>query len=336
MSFVGLRSKQSNRISGALQALASACADDVAELFPFPHHGFFDLSPARMHLLGLTLVSSRLDHIDIDRLTAVKFADAAVLLAEPTPTGIEGILSRMPLPMWTLEQYRDLLELFDCRKAKQTLQHAERIDPSLVGILVRLTPALRTVRVTQHIRHVREAEVLSRVLKTDAEADAFLRTLAANECRENFYRKLIEDFRRRQGFPMLPQIDHELVQPVSDLAELGSVAIEFSNCLRVFAEEIISGGVGFYVWRGEESAVISVRPRMYGLIVDEVRGAANLRISGATDARIRAVFAAHGIGRPQAEAWNERAEECLSSLRCLGGDGQDEIEAACSMFLDSK
>jgi len=335
MSSVGLHSKHSNRVSGALRALALACAEDVAELFPFPHHGFFELSPARMHLLGLTLVSSRLDHIDLDRLIAVKWADAAALLGEPVPTGIEGILSRMPLPMWTADQYRDLLELFGCRKAKQTLQHAQGIDPSLVAILVRLTPTLRTVRVTQHIRHHREAEVISRVLKTEAEADAFLETLAANECRENFYRKLIEDFRRRQGFPTLPRVDHELVQPVSDLAQLRNVAIEFNNCLRVFAEEIIAGAVGFYVWRGEEPAVISVRPRMSGLIIDEVRGAANLRVSGATDARIRAVFAAHGIGRPQAEAWNERAEECLSSLRCLGGGGQDEIEAVCSVFLDN-
>lgn len=72
---------------------------------------------------------------------------------------------------------------------------------------------------------------------------------------------------------------------------------------------------------------------MYGLVVDEVRGTANLRVSGDTDARIRAVFTAHGIGRPQAEAWNERAEECLSSLRCMGGGGQDEIEAVCERFL---
>lgn len=335
MSSVGIKSKHSNRISGALIALAASCADDVAELFPFPHHGFFELSPARMHLLGLVLVSSRLDQIDLARLTAVKWADAAALLADPAPTGIEGILSRMPLPLWSPDHYRELLDLLQCRKAKQTLQHAERIESSLVGILVRLTPALRTVRVTQHVRHAREAEVLSRVLKTDTDGEQFLRTLAANECRVTFYRKLVEDFRRRQGFPTLPGIDHELVQPISDLAELRNVAIEFNNCLRVFAEEIINGSVGFYVWRGEEPAVISVRPRMYGMIVDDIRGVGNSPISADASVRVRAVFAAHGIGRPQAEAWNEQAEECLSSLRCLEVGGLDEIEGVCGRFLDA-
>jgi len=236
MVSVGLHTIQAQRISGALQALASSCADDVVELFPFPHHGFFDLSPARMHLLGLTLVSRRIDQIDLDRLWAVKWNDAAALLAEPVPTGIEGILSRMLLPLWSPDQYRELLELLQCRKAKLTLQHAERIESSLVGILVRLTPALRTVRVTQHIRHAREAEVLSRVVQSDAQAEQFLQTLSSNESRDGFYRKLIETFRRRQGFPTLPKIDHELVVPISDLADLNRVAIEFANCLRVFAQ----------------------------------------------------------------------------------------------------
>lgn len=335
MVSVGIKSKHSNRISGALQALASTCADDVAEIFPFPHHCFFDLSPARMHLLGLALVSSRLDHIDLDRLAAVKWNDAAALLAEPAPTGIEGILSSMPLPLWSPDQYRELLELLQCRKGKQMLQHAKRVEPTLVAIAGRLVPALRTVRVTQHIRHPREAEVLSRVLKSDLEAEQFLRALSSSESRDGFYRKLMEAFRRRQGFPRLPKIDHELVVPIADLADLNRVAIEFANCLRVFANEIVSGCVGLYVWRGEELAVISVRPRMYGMVVDDIRGVGNSVISAGTDARIRALFASHGVVRPQAEAWNEQAEECLSALRCLDVGGADEIEGVCGRFLGS-
>lgn len=334
MVSVGLHFNHSNRISGALQALASSCADDLAELFPFPHHGFFELAPARMHLLGLALVSSRLDHIDLDRLEAMKWAEAAALLAEPAPTGIERILSRMPLPMWSPEQYRELLELLRCGKAKLMLQHAKRVEPPLVAIAAQLGPALRTVRVTQHIRHPREAEVLSRVLKSDLEAEQFLRALSSNECRDGFYRKLMDIVRRRQSFPTPPKIDDDLIVPITDLAELNRVAIEFSNCLRAFAQEVIDGCVGLYVWRGEEPAVISVRPRLYGMVVEDIRGVGNSAISVNTDARIRALFASHGVVRPQAAAWNEQAEECLSSLRRLDVGGSNEIEGVCAQFLE--
>jgi hypothetical protein len=87
-----------------LKALAPHLADDIAALFPFPHHQFFELAPTRMHLLGMLIAGSNPDTIDLDRLRSLKWHDAAGMLADPSPAGLEGILASMALPAWSSDE----------------------------------------------------------------------------------------------------------------------------------------------------------------------------------------------------------------------------------------
>ena len=102
------------RVSATLEALAPHHAQDIASVLPFPHSVFFRLSPARIHLLGLSLVGIDGPTIDPGVLTAKRWGEAVKVLADPGPIGIEGILAKMVLPMWAPEDYRRLWSLIGC------------------------------------------------------------------------------------------------------------------------------------------------------------------------------------------------------------------------------
>lgn len=99
--------QSSVRSSDALKALAPQLAPDIARVFPFPHPEFFELSAARMHLLGLSLVGLDASSVDSNRLFARKWAETAQPMFHPAPIGLEGILAKMALPMWSSQDYRD-------------------------------------------------------------------------------------------------------------------------------------------------------------------------------------------------------------------------------------
>lgn len=77
--------QDSLRISGALKALASDLADDIAAHFPFPHQPFFELAPARMHLLGMLITGSDREAIDFDRLPVAQVAGGWDIDRRPVP-----------------------------------------------------------------------------------------------------------------------------------------------------------------------------------------------------------------------------------------------------------
>ena len=57
-------------------------------------------------------------------------------------------------------------------------------------------------------------------------------------------------------------------------------ARRFRNCLRTFVPDVIRGEMYFYVWLGDEPAVIQLRPeRPFGWLVDEIWGVQNRNVS---------------------------------------------------------
>jgi hypothetical protein len=322
------------RTSGALKALAPDLADDIAAHFPFPHHPFFELAPARMHLLGMLITGSDRLAIDFDRLRSLKWQEAGTLIADPCPTGLERILSSMPLPVWSFEDYRKLWSVMTCQKAMTVMRHAREVTPALVAVLYELPPILRTAKVCRHVRQPIEASVLARMCDTTDKAALLLVSITASGSRNDFYETVLKVVRKSDVFPAPPVIDHPDVRPILDLDDLRRTALAFQNCMRVYADQIAVGSLAFYVVEGEERAVVSVKPLVGGrVVIDEMKGVGNTRLSDAAERRIRSIFQKHGMVKGADERRRELMELCLSSLTTASMKAEDEIYSACWAFL---
>lgn len=323
------------RISGALKALAPDLAEDVAAYFPFPHQPFFELAPARMHLLGMLITGSDQEAIDYDLLRSLKWQEAATLIADPCPTGLERVLSSMPLPVWSFEDYRKLWSVMTCPKAMTVMRHARGVTPALVAVLYELPPMLRAAKVCRHVSRPIEASVLARMCDTTDKAALLLVSITASGSRSDFYEMVLKVVRKSDVFPSPPVIDHPDVRPILDLDDLRRTALEFQNCMRVYADQIAVGALAFYVVEGEERAVVSVKPLIGGrLVIDEMKGVGNTRLSDTAERRIRSIFQKHGMVRGADERRRELMEQCLSSLTTASMKAEDEIYLACRAFLN--
>lgn len=74
-------------------------SSDVAALFSFPHFELLGLPPARMHLVGLAIALSP-PVLDIEHLNAKKFANAAKVLQQSLPVGLQGVPGSLTFPLW--------------------------------------------------------------------------------------------------------------------------------------------------------------------------------------------------------------------------------------------
>jgi hypothetical protein len=254
------------RISCGLINSAGDLATEVATLFSFPHFDFLALPPARMHVVGLAIAGIGCDDLDVDQLNSKKFYDAASVLADPCPVGLEGILESLTFPLWTPSSYRVLWGLLHCARAKKVLAHSTCIDPNLVSILDELPPALRETKVVLHLRRPMEAKVLARIANNDIQAGNLLRALRHSDNRAHFFEKVIEFVEKKTVVPIPPQIDHQLIRPILDSHHLSRTALSFRNCMRGSIDDVLSGEVAFYVVDGAEPAVFSIEPRIGGYV----------------------------------------------------------------------
>lgn len=324
------------RISGALQALAGECADDLAQLFPFPHQMFFRLSPARMHLLGLALAGTPLDLIRVERLTARKWADAARMVADPPPVGLEGVLGAIDLPMWSRPQYWALWAMAQCPKARKVLLHAENLTPNLVAILAQLPPGLRAAKIVAHVRRPMEAKLLAALCATDGDAERLMAMAKNCNSRSDFYGHLADSALGSDEFPAAPLIDHADIQPIANVVELRRAAIAFGNCLRDLVDGAVNGLSAYYVYRGPEPAVIAIAPRFGGRhVIEQISGLNNDLVSGATKQIIRAAFAAHGVADRRREARRATIDVTLSGLQFVQTNSDQAVDDLCRGYLEA-
>ena len=92
------------------------------------------------------------------------------------------------------------------------------------------------------------------------------------------------------------------------------------NCLRTFIPDVIRGEMYFYVWLGDDPAVIQLRPeRPFGWLVDEIWGVRNRSISrDCRDAILQHFKQAGAHCRPNIERivrWTLRDDEMDQGLR---------------------
>jgi hypothetical protein len=105
--------------------------------------------------------------------------------------------------------------------------------------------------------------------------------------------------------------------------------------MRVYADQVAGGALAFYVVEGEERAVVSVKPVIGGrLVIDEMKGAGNVRLSAATERRVRDIFNRYGMVKNADERRRELVERVLSSLTSASMRAEDEVYDACWAFLN--
>jgi hypothetical protein len=276
--------QSSVRSSDALKALAPWLASDIAKVFPFPHLAFFGLSAARMHLLGLSLLGLDAADIDNNRLRARKWSDMAEPVFHPVPVGLEGILAKMALPMWSLEDYRRLWHLMGCPFGFDHLLHAPVLTPEIIWVLSELPAALRHECVTRHLHRPIEARVLAHVLSDDKIARRFLASVRNCKRRETFFRRAAKLVCETRKFDAAPALDHPKIKPIRTAEELRSVALKFRNCLRSYTTRASIGEVAFYLYDDAKPAVIMLSNYGNGLyVLSQIRGLGNTAISDPID-----------------------------------------------------
>ncbi len=321
------------RISCALIHSAGAMAADIAGIFVYPHLDFLVLPPARMHLVGIALAGLSGDTIDIDCLKAKKFADAVAILADPSPIGLEGILSSLTFPMWTASSYRTLWSLLQCVKAKKILAHTPNIDPVLVSILDELPPVLREGKIVRQLRRPLEATLLARICEDDIKATKFVSMIRSSDNRLELFGKLIELVEKSTLLPIPPHIDHAQIKPIVNVHQLSRTAMYFRNCLRASIDEVVAGEVAFYVLEGAEPAVFAIEPRMGGYALTQIRGMKNVLVSAEIKHLVRKAITDSGISLVSNQRRHSKIKWSLERLGSADSDDSREIDAACREFL---
>lgn len=321
------------RISCGLINSAGDIAADVAALFSFPHFEFLALPPARMHLVGMAIAGIGPESLDINQLNAKKFADAACILADPCPIGLEGILGVLTFPLWTAASYRALWDMMQCAKAKKILAHSTSIDPNLISILAELPPLLREAKIVRHLRRPMEAAVLASIGNDDFKAADLMRMLQNADDRSDMYNKMIEFVEKSTLVPIPPHIHHEFIRPILDVQQLSRTAKEFRNCLRSSIDEVLSGEVAFYVLEGAEPAVFSIEPRIGGYVITQIRGMRNAMVSPETAVLIYNAMTDSGITVLEDKRRHSKIKWSLVQLGSADDDDCRGIDSACRKLL---
>lgn len=322
------------RVSHALEALAPFHASDIARRLPFPHHRFFELSAQRIHLLGLSVVGLDILDIDITALAAGRWADVVKPLFDPVPIGLEGMLSKMALPMWSSDEYKRLWDLIGCPHALDYLLHAQALTARQVAILSALPPTLRHDTIVRHLHRPLEAKVLDYAFEDVKKADRLLRAAKQTTGRQGFLRKAHAIVCKTRKFTTAPEVRHADIHTVRTAAELRRVGLRFKNCLRSRADKGVPGQETYYVYDGPEPAVIMLSTKGPGsYVIEQMLGVANEALSNGTVQIIRKAFGRIGVGDWREAARRKTLDTCLSSLAWVTVDAAQEIDACCDTFF---
>jgi hypothetical protein len=323
------------RVSHALQALAPFHAPEIARLLPFPHQQFFALSTARVHLLGLSLIGVDILDIDIALLAAKRWSDVIKPLFDPPPIGLEGVLSKMALPMWSGDDYRRLWDLIGCPHALDHLLHANELTPDLIAILHELPPILRHESIVRHLHRTSEARVIAYAFEDKKKATRLLGAAKPIKKRERFFRKALSIVSKTRKFSTAPEVKHPRIQPIRTPDELRRTALRFKNCLRSHADKASSGERVFYVYEGDEPTVIMLSAGYVGeYVIEQMLGINNAVLSVATQKVIRGAFGRVGVGDRREQARRKAIDMCFVGLGFASADVCRDIDDCCDTLFE--
>lgn len=261
--------------SPLLRRLAGDFAVRIGQLWPQPHTAFLTASTGQRHLvcLALTLEAPFADvRANLER--PVKRA-VRTLLADP-PEGLVRALDRMGEDAWSEADYRLLLSLLRRPETAKVLNHAEVIDPMLVGGLAAYPAPLLKAGLARLKLSPDQAGLVSEfwqaiVARDGPEAG---RTLADRLARLHSPGQVFEHLREE----MVPDVapppfpGTARLRPLASKAAMREAASRFNNCLREHIAAASDGSRAYYEWLGPPGAVVEImQDPLWGWRLDEAR-----------------------------------------------------------------
>jgi hypothetical protein len=286
--------------SDVVRLVAGPFHDTVVAIWSGAKVGEYLLAPAaRRHVWHAWLAArsdlARASPEDVRR--QLVSASARVLLAEAhgrVPPGLVRALGRLGPRAQPQRTYAELARvLVEGGPGAKFVCHAERLDAETIAVLAALPAVLRLKSVT------------ARCDVDDARYIAWLMSRAAIDRREltPLVRKLARPHRRvldviekhiaSGAVPEPPFATMPPLSPITSLAMLHATGQRFQNCLGSYTDELLNGSQCFYLWEGNEPAVVTLtRIGSLGWRAGEVAGLKNADVSVATRLAIAEAFGA--------------------------------------------
>ncbi|WP_417480932.1 hypothetical protein [Maricaulis sp.] len=293
-----------HRTSHALEHLAGPWCQSIAEHIPFPHSAFLERSSAWMHIFGVILSSpiSSNGNIQIVLDHAKDWRDAAFAGSPSFTTDNVCLLKKLALPLWDRGDYRTFTSLLTCCHAVKVMIHEEAITVGFVRILAALPVEFRNAKIVGFLLHEVEGILLKSLFenRTNADRIRLSSALGMSSDRGHFWGKVTEHFFREiDHFPSGPTIADDRFQAVRTFHDLERTGQKYRNCLRNFRNygmEALAGEIGFLVFKGTETAVISYKPLIGGRwVIDDILGPKNMPVSQEVFEEIRLVLSPYGF-----------------------------------------
>ncbi|MEL7453597.1 MAG: hypothetical protein AAGJ50_09540 [Pseudomonadota bacterium] len=285
----GMRAlKPSSSPTPLLKYLAGAYADEIASIWPAPHHGFLTLPAARRHLVAI-LIDANLpltpeaedriaERVTFDRDTTV----AEPVIGSANSARLMKVLSRAGEVLWTRPDYADLCRLLGREGLAKLLRHRAVFDPAFVRAAALLPDVMLRPKILAALPTLGAAEDMAEaveiILCYDGPAALAQLAEAIATCGSDV---AIMD---RIGSALLPNAFAPYAPPpklpagfipIRDRGHLRATALAFKNCLRDYDADLASGRSAIFVADTQPNAVLCLERDARGWMLEEAKLAGN-------------------------------------------------------------
>jgi hypothetical protein len=268
-----------------LRRLAGDFAVRIGQLWPQPHTAFLTASTGQRHLVCVALTLEVPDAAIRANLERPVKRAIRVLLPQ-APDGLVRALDRMGEDAWSEADYRRLLHLLTRPETAKVLNHAEVIDPGLVGGLAAYPVPLLKAGLARLRLKPDQAALVSEVWQAVVTRDGpeAGRALADRLSRLHSPAQIFEHLREEMNAEVAPPPfpGTARLRPLASKAAMRDAAARFNNCLRDHIAAASDGSRAYYEWLGPPGAVVEIlQDPLWGWRLDEARLHSNAIMSPA-------------------------------------------------------
>lgn len=266
-----------------LAFLAGPHAPAIAAVWPAPHKEFFALPAARRHAAAILLARGETDAPRLRHLvTHARDSVLAGCLMDPPQSGLMKAMARLGETAWKAADFELFLDLFAEDGAARVIRHLADVRPGKLHLIHALPGVLREAVIVEKVPRLDAARDLARAfaLAGRIHGGGELRRIAARWLRAKDTRKLFAmateslEGVRFAGPSPVPALPAPFVA-VTERRQLGEVALQFKNCLRDFADELVIGRMAVFVWTAQPDVALALRWDPAGWRLAEAETAAN-------------------------------------------------------------
>jgi hypothetical protein len=266
----------------------------------------FELDKPRMHLIALSL--AHLEESWAPEFAPVMFCapirEVLRRVVGRAPTGIKGVLRRLPFTVLSRQGYLRLIELLDDHGTAKLLHHldAPKITDTTVRVLYEVPAALRpvlagAVRFIDNLDHLPDG--LQWLVSRGAAVnfDALIADLAAQAQPGQFVARLRNLVAALPLPQTLPPAQIEMARRIDAAADVCALGKRFKNCLANYARLIDAGECSIYMWDDPATPAVCqvTRHGRLGWCLSQALGPGNRELESKQLQAIRTAFADAGI-----------------------------------------